>query len=198
MIRNLAWLQTVTGNAKNQSKMFREKKYQDRHIILKTLEEHYQINRANTDWIEMGLDFSELVSKSNLKEQEVSEQLHFLVNEKEIVDEELRHLDILYIISGAGKAAFYDKKYLVIGRREFLDNCYDVLKNISTAILLIFAVVTFTTNLIEARKNKLEIESLRNEVNQLKKVVKKNHQALPVTATKRNCFDFSCGENSFP
>lgn len=153
--------------------MFRAKKYTNRHIILKTLEEHYRINYIEIDdWILYGLDFSELVSKSNLTEQEVNEQLHCLINEKEIIDEELRRLDILYIISPAGIAAFYDKKYLDIGRKEFLNNSYDILKNISTAILLILAVYTFASNFIENRKNKIEIESLKHEVRELKKISK--------------------------
>jgi hypothetical protein len=166
--------------------MFRAKKYRNRHIVLKTLEEHYRTTYIeSTDWIEYGLFFEDLVSKSKLSELEVNEQLQCLINEKEVVDEELRHLDILYIISPAGRSTFYDKKYLDIGKREFLNNSYDVLKNISAVILLIIAITTFITNFIDTRKNKAEIESLRNEISKLKS--EKNYkQAQQVTGVKSN------------
>lgn len=152
--------------------MFRAKKHRNRHHILKTLED-YRTNDERidlTDWLESSLDFPELVTKSNLTEQEVIEQLQFLINEKEIHEEELRPLDCVYIITKAGTVAYYDKKYLNLGFREFLNNSYDVLKNLSTAILLIFAIISFTTNHIETTKNKAEIENLKNEIKTLKKV----------------------------
>lgn len=156
--------------------MFRVKKYRIRHAILKTLEHHRTNAKRNdlTDWMEEALDFSELVAKSHLTEQDVSEQLYYLINEKEIFDEELRPLDIIYRISSTGIAAFYDKKYLNIGMREFLNNSYDILKNISTAVLLIFAIVTFVSNYLETKKNKNEIELLKNEIKDLKRSDKIN------------------------
>lgn len=152
--------------------MFRAKKYRNRHHILKTLED-FKVNEARidaTDWMELSLDFPQLVTKSNLTEQEVIEQLQYLINEKEIHEEELRPLDSIYIISKAGTVAYYDKKYLNLGFREFLNNSYDVLKNLSTAILLFFAVISFTTNHIETKKNKTEIENLKNEIKNLKEI----------------------------
>jgi hypothetical protein len=157
--------------------MLTAKKYRNRHIILKTLED-YRVNNArldSTDWMELSLDFSELVAKSNLTGQEVIEQLQYLINENEVHEEELRPLDYVYIITKIGTAVYYDKKYLNIGMRQFLNDCYDVLKNLSTAILLIFAVVSFMTNNIEIKKNKVEIESLKNEIKKLKKIPGQNN-----------------------
>ncbi|MEN5231522.1 hypothetical protein [Sphingobacterium faecium] len=113
--------------------------------------------------MEIELSFMEVVQKSNLTEKEVYREIDYLEKEKEIHIDEINY-STYYLILKQGSVSYFDKKYLELGRKNFRDNLFDNLKIISSFILLLIAVITFIVNLLETRKNRTEIEKLKNEI----------------------------------
>lgn len=153
--------------------LIRAKKYRHRHLILKTL---YKKRKSHgepdiIDISDIGLSFDKLSEISKLRESEVLQQLYYLKNEKEILEkileEKISHTSYYYI-SQAGIASYSDDKYLTKGTKEFWENTYDVAKNLSTLILLIFAIITFAGNWKASKKNENEIETLKLELKQIR------------------------------
>jgi len=153
-----------------KNKMILKKKYINRHEILRTLLVRRKDNESpnNLDERDIALNWTKLVEKSNLSETEIIQQIYYLKNENEIVETEFDEYNFYYHISRTGMVSYYDKKYLNQRKKEFADNIYDVLKILSTAILLIFAIITFRNNWIISNKNESEIEILKKEVLKLK------------------------------
>lgn len=150
--------------------MIQKKKYLNRHQILKILVECRIDNESpnNLDERDICLNWTELVERSNLSETEIIQQIYYLKNENEIIEKEFDMCNSNYHISRIGMASYYDKKYLNQGKKEYLDNIYDLLKILSTFILLIIAIITFINSWIVSGENKSEIEILKNEVFKLK------------------------------
>lgn len=147
---------------------FINKKYKNRHIILETLQRRYEevYNPTMQDG-ELEIDFKHLVEYSKLTNNEVYEQLDYLHLENEISIDEIQ-FQIYYIILRNGSKAYYDKKYITIGIKEFHNNFYDILKNISSVILLIIAIITFILNSFATIKLKEQVSKLQIEVQTLK------------------------------
>lgn len=149
-------------------KIFINKKFKNRHIILETLQRRYdQVYNPNMQQGELEMSFIQLVDRSKLTEQEVIEQLDYLQLEDEISIDEIQ-FDYYYTLLNNGSKAFYDKKYLNIGKKEFLENIYDILKIVSTAILLTIALSTFIINTATTIKLTKEVSKLQSEVRALK------------------------------
>lgn len=146
------------------------KKYTSRHQLLQTLQERKDDRWSpnNIDVRDIALETHKLLDKSGLRETDLYQQLQYLVNEKEIKETEFDGFRWYYSISDAGTAAYHDQKHLSKGRKEYLDNIYDVLKNVSTFILLLMAVVTFIGNWISNSKKNQEIEDIKIELKNLK------------------------------
>jgi len=151
--------------------MFINKKYRNRHLFLKTLQLYFEKNDRPDQhtFEEVSLTFSKLVELSNLTEKEIYEEMDYLEKEGEINIEQTEHFSTFYFISRNGTIAYYDKKYLNLGKKEFLNDTYDILKNISAIILLVIAVITFIINFLDTRKNKKEIEQIKVKVEKLSK-----------------------------
>lgn len=146
------------------------KKYSSRHQLLKTLQERKDEKWApdNIDIRDTALEFDKLIENSGLPETDVIQQIRYLINEKEINETEFEYSRCYYSLSGSGTASFHDRKHLSKGRKEYLDNMYDVLKNVSTFILLLLAVITFIGNWISNSKKNQEIENIKIELKHLK------------------------------
>jgi len=145
-------------------------KYTSRHELLETLQKRKDEKWApdNIDVRDTALEFHELAENSGLKETDVLQQIRYLINEKEIYETEFEYSRWYYSISDAGTAAYHDQKHLAKGRKEYLDNIYDVLKNVSTFILLLLAVITFIGNWISNSRKNQEIENIKIELKNLK------------------------------
>ena len=154
-------------------KIIIRKKHRVRHKILKTLQNHYLSTWGPyLEEQDIALSLSKLVDLSKLSENDVYEQLSYLKVEKEINYLEINHSSF-YIISEAGKVALYDKKHLYNGRKMLYDEVYDIVKNISAICLLIIAVTTFISNMVETKNNSKEIKILKNEIEALSELVLK-------------------------
>lgn len=145
-------------------------KYRHRQKILcflqRQIDEQYSPNAIAED---LELTLSELAVKCNLSEQEILKQIDFLHAEKEIEITE-REWTMKYLIVQKGTIAFYDGKYIRSGWKSLLDSSYDVIKIVSAIVLLGIAVFTFITNIIDTKRNKREIETMRDEIERLKKM----------------------------
>jgi len=165
--------QVVRRSINKYNTIIRDKKYRHRHLILETLYKKRKTHNEPDiiDISEIGLSFDKLSEISKLRESEVLKQLYYLKNEKEILEETLEkkisHTSYYYI-SQAGIASYIDDKYLTKGTKEFWENTYDVVKNLSTLILLIFAIITFAGNWKASKKNENEIETLKLELKQIR------------------------------
>lgn len=149
-------------------KFFIGKKYINRHRILETLQIYHNEHWSpDCDEIDISLSFTELIKHSRLNEQEVREQLPYLKHEKEINYFEIDYSSY-YAISKKGTVDLYDKKHYNFGRKMFNEEIYDMLKNISTILLLIIALITFVNNLIDTKNNKKELENLKTEIKNIK------------------------------
>lgn len=146
------------------------KKYSSRHQLLKTLQERKDEKWApdNIDIRDTALEFDKLTENSRLQETDVIQQIQYLINEKEINETEFEYCRRYYSISDTGTAAYYDQKHLTKGRKEYRDNIYDVLKNVSTFVLLLLAVITFIGNWISNSRKNQEIENIRIDLKHLK------------------------------
>lgn len=116
---------------------------------------------------ELALTFSAIGSKTGLSDEVVSNHLYIL---KEVGDIRLFEEDDYneyYIITTAGIAAVHDGKYLEIGKKEFGLEFDNVLKRVSTIILLLIAIITFIFNLVQTYKNKTEIDQLKKQVDSI-------------------------------
>jgi len=145
-------------------------KHTSRHQLLKTLQKRKdeKWHPNNIDIRDTALEYHKLAEKSGLQEDDLIQQIRYLVNEKEINETEFEYSRYYYSISDAGAAAYHDKKHLNKGRKEYLDNIYDVLKNVSTFILLLMAVITFIGNWVSNSRKNQEIENIKIELKHLK------------------------------
>ena len=159
--------------------MIRHKKYRNRHLILKILQDRRQEGEGPNmlDMSEIALTFAELVNECRLSESEVMKQIHYLKNEDEIIEDEILD-DYYYFISQSGTASYYDQKYLTKGKKEFLENIYDFLKNLSMIILLLIAIITFAGNWISSKNNSSEIGILKKEIKELKDSININNEKI--------------------
>lgn len=151
--------------------MFINRKYKNRHLFLKALQLYLEKNdRPDAYALEdFSLTFPKLVELSNLTEKEIYGQIDYLENEGEINIEHTEDYSAFYFISKNGTIAYYDKKYLNLGKKEFLNDLYDIIKNISAIILLVIAIISFIINFLDTQKNKKEIEQIKVKVEKLSK-----------------------------
>lgn len=151
-------------------KLFIRKKYVTRHRILETLQIYHDENWSpDCNEMDISMSYTELIKHSKLSEVEVRKQLPYLEREKEINYFEIDY-SAYYIISKNGTVDFYDKKHYNVGRKLFNEEIYGMLKNISTILLLVIALITFVINLIDTRNNKKELENLKIEIKNIKAV----------------------------
>jgi len=129
------------------------------------------------DISDIALTFTELVGECRLSESEVMQQIHYLKNENEIIEEEILN-DYYYFISQTGTASYYDQKYLTKGKKEFWENTYDILKNFSMFILLLIAIITFAGNWISSKKTSSEIDIIKKEIKELKDSININNDKI--------------------
>lgn len=155
--------------------MYIKRKFINRHKILGALQtrmnESYRPDILDSAEIE--LSWGELRDASGLTESEILEQIDFLLTSEEICNNEV-NFSSSYLILQKGTTSFYDKKYLNIGKKEFKDDLYDILKLFSGFILLAIALITFARNIMITEKNSKEIENLKNEIKILKISIQKN------------------------
>lgn len=146
-----------------------DQKFTNRHKILKTLHQRKKEkwSPATTDVRDIGLSYYQLTTTPRHKGKQINKEIQYLINEKEIIEEEIQYDDYYYCISNSGTASYYDRKYITKGKKEYRENIYDILKNISTLLLLIMAVITFIGNWISNSKNKCEIENIKTELKQI-------------------------------
>lgn len=98
------------------------RKFTVRHDILKTLNKKYQEGYTpNTIFpSDIGLNWTQLIEKSQSSESEISSQIDYLRSNKEIFIEEDNSFEEFYVITLVGIAAVSDEKYLVGAKKEFL------------------------------------------------------------------------------
>jgi hypothetical protein len=149
--------------------MFIKRKYLVRHKILETLQERLSQfdgqEHLNIEKVELTLQ--ELSRASDLIEKEILEQIDFL-NEIQELDCNWRQGVQNFLVLKKGTIAYFDRKYLYEGRKEFWNDTYDIIKTVSAVMLLVIAVITFVMNLIDTRQNKKDINNLKTELKQLK------------------------------
>ncbi|WP_026708970.1 hypothetical protein [Flavobacterium frigidarium] len=144
-------------------KFFINKKYLNRHTILEELQkQHNSMWSPNCHAIDLSLTFSELVKKTGLSESDISKQLSYLEIKKETIITEIDY-EYYYYISRKGQVSLYDDKYCSIGYKAFNDAFSSTLKNFSTALLLIIAVVSLIFNIIEFSGDKRELDAFRSK-----------------------------------
>ena len=124
------------------------------------------------DSSEFELSWNELTEAAGLSDKQIQEQIDFLLLAEEINANEV-NFNSCYMILQKGTTSFFDKKYLSIGRKEFKDDIYDVLKLLSGVVLLLIAVISFARNVLVTERNNREIEQLKNEVRALKSQITK-------------------------
>jgi len=151
--------------------MFINRKYKNRHLFLEALQLYLEKNdRPDAYALEdFSLTFPKLVELSNLTEKEIYGQIDYLEKEGEINIEHTKDYSTFYFISKNGTIAYYDKKYLNLGKKEFLNDLYDIIKNISAIILLVITIISFIINFLDTQKNKEEIEQIKVKVEKLSK-----------------------------
>ncbi len=144
-------------------------KYLNRHKILKTLyKKRIKEESPNTiNTVELSLTFSQIAINSNLPEAKIIEQIEFLINEKEISKIE-ESFDTYYFITDKGSISYHDEKYLDNGEKEFWTTSYDIIKTISTLVLLIMAVIVFILNFLDTKQNKKDIDVIKTELQNIK------------------------------
>jgi hypothetical protein len=154
--------------------MFIKRKYTNRHRILEALQK--KMNKSYRpdaiDNNEFELSWNELVKDSGLNEDEVLEQIDYLLTAEEVFNNEV-DFSSFYLILQKGTTSFHDRKYINVGRKEFKDDLYDVLKICSGFILLLIATITFVRNIMVTEKNNKEIDSLKNELKAIKSQLNK-------------------------
>ena len=154
-------------------KVYIPKKYRNRHKLLSMFFLLYN-SKYSPDLMDLqpvSLLFSSVADKSNLTDEEVSAQLDYLKNEGEIASFE-RNYSEYYYITQKGKIALTDNKYIAIGKREFWNDNYDIIKVISAVILLAIALISFIVNLLETKENSKQIDILKQEVLKIKDTTK--------------------------
>jgi hypothetical protein len=148
---------------------FMKKKYLIRHKILQTLQEKLSEfdgkQKVQSDEIE--LSTKEISLKANLSEKDILAQIDYLSSRDEIHLERDKGVVNLYI-TRQGTVSFSDKSYLEEGKKEFWNSNYDVLKTVSTVILLLIALITFAINIFNTKKNKSEIEKMQIQIDNIR------------------------------
>jgi hypothetical protein len=145
--------------------MLIKRKYLVRHKILETLQERLSQFDGQEDLNieEIELTLQELSHASHVSEKEILEQTDFL-NEIEEIDCYWKQRVQYFLILKKGTIAYFERKYLNEGRKEFWNDTYDIIKTVSAVMLLVIAVFTFFMNLIDIRKNNKDIEKIKIEL----------------------------------
>ena len=148
-------------------------KYQILEILAK-FQDSFPIGTSSKDRL---LHYSEIEKEfPKISKHYLLDNLHYLTTTKEIYCAmELENSK--FLILEDGRAAYLENKYRSLGRKEFRDYLFDILKIISTTVLLLIAIYTFILNIYETKQNKKDIEKIKNDV----KIIQKTAlQPLPI------------------
>lgn len=150
--------------------VFQKKKFSDRHKILEALDQKRVdgFGPHAESFFDVELDFPNLVEKSKIDEDSVIKQLDFLSDSKEIYINQ-RDGSTFYCILQKGTASYHDRKYLYLGKKESLNDFFDIVKTVSAVALLIIAVTSFIINFSNTVKNNKDIETLKRQIEELQK-----------------------------
>lgn len=150
--------------------MFVRRNYKVRHLLLKVLFDHDQNNDKPIDDVEgRSIHFDEICKKlPQFDRWLLLDNLDYLRSIKEIYCSD-QFDKSKFLIYSSGSHSYRDKKYLREGVKDQINYIYDIVKTISVIVLLGIAIWTFAQNLYQTKKNKDEIEQLKNEVLELRK-----------------------------
>lgn len=155
--------------------LFIKRKFVIRHKILQALQICYnqRYRPDSVDSREFELSWPQLKEATGLNDEDILEQIDVLLTNDEVYNNE-EDFNSSYLILQKGTIAFYDKKYLNLGIKEFKDDLYDIVKLVSAVVLLVIAVISFVRNIINTEKNSRDIEELKREILLLKLSVGQN------------------------
>lgn len=149
--------------------MYIKQKYLIRHKILEALQnklsEFDHKKNINANQIELSIE--DISHWTKIPISKIRENIEYLYEKNEIYLHWIKGNILLKIIRN-GTISYFDKKHIQEGKKVFWSNIYERFKTISTIILVIIALVTFLFNIIDTRKNKNEIEKIKQEINQIK------------------------------
>ena len=142
--------------------------------ILAKFQDSFPVGTNSNDRL---LHYSEIEKQfPKVSKNYLLDSLHYLTTTKEIhCTMELENSK--YLILQDGRAAYIENKYRSLGRKEFRDYIFDILKIISTTVLLLIAVYTFIQNIYETKQNKKDIEKIKTDIKATQKAVL---QPLPI------------------
>ncbi len=148
--------------------MFIKRHYKVRSAILRILAEYQDKFSLDVKAKERLMHFSEI--KKHLQQygkNYLLDNLQYLTDTNEIYCSMERD-DSKFCILKEGRISYIEEKYVLLGRNELRNYIYDVLKIISTAILLFIATYTFIQNIYQTQQNKKDIKQLKEELHKIK------------------------------
>ena len=148
--------------------MFIKRHYKVRSAILRILAEYQDKFSLDVKAKERLMHFSEI--KKHLQQygkNYLLDNLQYLTDTNEIYCS-MELDDSKFCILKEGRISYIEEKYVLLGRNELRNYIYDVLKIISTAILLFIATYTFIQNIYQTQLNKKDIKQLKEELHKIK------------------------------
>lgn len=148
-----------------------KKHFKVKHQILQILAKHQDSFPLEIQANNRLLHYNEIEKKiSYVNKSFLLDTLHYLTTTKEIhCTMELDNSKFLILENG--RNSFIENKYQSLGRKELRDYIFDIIKIISTIILLTIAVYSFVQNIYVTKQNKSEIEKLKTDIQKLQQPI---------------------------
>ena len=157
---------------------FMKKHFKIKHRVLQILAQYQDSFPVGTNSNERLLHYSEIEKNfPNIDKNFLLDVLHYLTTTKEIHCS-MEFENSKFLILQDGRAAYIENKYRSLGRKELRDYIFDILKIISTTILLIIAVYTFAQNIYETKQNSKDIEKIKTDIQKLQQ--RPVQQTIPI------------------
>lgn len=151
--------------------MFIKQKYIIRHKILEVLQNKmpsFDEKEIKREQIELSLE--EISKILGFSIENIYKNIDHLSEAEEINFFWINNNKLKCAIARKGTLSVYDRKYINEGRKEFWNNTFDVIKNVSTILILIIAIVTFIINTCATTQNSKDIKIIKTEINNFKDV----------------------------
>ena len=142
-----------------------QKKFKDRHLILKALFDKYELDyRPDMDETEGTLTFAQIANETGLDNTTLNNELLFLDREGEVYYNEVRY-ERHYGARVIGRVAYTDEKYLEIGEEVFWNSA----KNYISIVAIIISAIALWWSIHSSNKSSDKMKELQDRIEVLEK-----------------------------
>ena len=146
---------------------FMKKHFKIKHQILQILSKYQDSFPISTSATDRMLHYSEIEKKiPHVDKNYLLDILDYLTATKDIYCS-MEFDNSKFLILPGGRVSYLEGKYPSLGSKESRDKLFDILKIVSTAILLLIAMYSVVINIYETKQNRKDLENIKTNIEKL-------------------------------